>query len=127
MGKLPGTEWQSVKIYTRSSEFVGDDVDRFSQLADLGGDTNAVGVFIPRIETAAVYVYVQNDSGIDTVPVKVYYHRETDGKEVDWCVKSGTGNYYKVCKELGGIRYLRLYASANQTATRTFKVAGMEG
>jgi hypothetical protein len=119
------SQWKTVTLdYDRSAtEFTGDDVDRFTELIDLGNDYEFINVFIPTIDSATVTPYVQRDNAIATVPVVVHILDDDATGSFAHATTAGTGALTCIFR-IGGIRWLRLYTGANQTADRTFYVKG---
>ena len=125
MAKVPNRTWQAVTLdYDKTAEFSGQDIDRTSDLVDLGYEASGIVVFVPTIDSAAISFMVQRDGTITTVPVDLHYKKPADGSTAIWQSTAGTGGYAIHCDCLGGIRYLRIYTSQNQTANRTFYVLG---
>jgi len=118
------SDWETATIdIDRSTEFTGDDVDRFSDLIDLEDDYEYLTVFIPTLDAAVVSVYVQRDSAIATVPVILHYFDSDATGSFAHATSSGTGGIV-ITYRLGGCRYFRLHCGANQTADRTFYARG---
>lgn len=111
----------------RDGEFVGDDVDRYSKLVDLGGEFSQVAIKLPTIDNAVVSVYAQQDSAIATVPKAVYVWEADSWNELTTlpaATDAGTGDIYVVLP-IGAARYIRLYAGGNQIADRAILVKGV--
>jgi hypothetical protein len=120
------SEWKTATLdYDRAAtEFTGDDVDRFTDLVDLGDDYEYLTVFIPTLSAeGTVSVYVQRDSAIATVPVIVHSFDADATGTFAHATSSGAGGVV-VTFTIGGCRYFRLYAGANQTANRVFYCRG---
>lgn len=107
----------------RASEFSGDDVDRFSEVIDLGADYMAVVIEIPTIDSATVSIHVMRDSTVTTVPKEVHYTK-SDDTTAHWTTTAGTG-LLSITLFIGGYQYIRIHTSANQTADRTFYCRGV--
>ena len=124
MPGLPNRDFLPALIdIDRDGEFVGDDVDRYSALVDLGGEFSEVAIKLPTIDNATVAVYAQQDGAIATVPVPVHV-RKADNTTGVVFISEGTGGI-TVTLPLGNVRYIRLYTGANQTADRTILVKGV--
>lgn len=128
---LPGS-WKNALIdIDRSTEFTGDDVDRYSQVVDLGGAFEYLAVFIPTIDSAQITPYVQRDSHVDkvtnangTVPVPVHFFNDSDADtDVVQSTVAGTGGIFVVF-HIGSAQFVRIHSGANQTADRTFVIRG---
>jgi len=126
MATKAGMTWQLALIdIDRAGEFVGDDVDRYSGLVDLGHHASGVMIQVPEITSAAVSLLAQRDGLIATVPVGVYYRKTSDDATALWATTAGTGGFI-IYAPLGGIRYIRVATAAvNQTADRSFYVIGV--
>ena len=119
------SEWKTVLMdINRASEFTGDDVDRYSELCDLGDNYEFATVFIPTIDSAGIAVVVQRDDSKASVPVIVHmFDADAAGSFQHITTAATTTNV--VTYRIGGVRYLRLFSSGvNQTADRTFYVRG---
>jgi hypothetical protein len=120
------SDWKTATLdYDRSAtEFSGDDVDRFTDLVDLGDNYEFITVFIPALSASGtVAPYVQRDGQIDTVPVAVNVLDADATGSFAHATSSGAGGIV-VTFRVGAIRYLRLYVGADQTANRTFYLRG---
>ena len=118
------SEWESALIdIDRGTEFSGDDVDRFSELVDLGAEYENLCVFIPTIDSGVVSVYVQRDGESDTVPVIIHVLDDDATGSFAHSTTDGTGGIV-VNFELGAIRYLRMHVAADQDPDVTFYVRG---
>lgn len=119
------SEWQTATLdYDRSAtQFVGDDVDRFTDLIDLGADYENILVFIPTIDSSVVTPYIQRDSSTATVPVAMHILDDDATGSFAHATTAGTGAITVIFR-IGATRYLRLYTGSNQTADRTFYVRG---
>ena len=108
----------------RASEFTGDDVDRFSEVVDLGEDFARVLVWIPALDAnGVVSVYVQRDSVISSIPLQVQsFDADATGHFVKG-TSSGAGDI-AITFDVGGVQYLRVHVAANQAADITFYVRG---
>ena len=107
----------------RATEFTGDDVDRYSELVDLGQVFSIVTVEIPTIDSASIYIYVQKDKYKSGVPIPVHYMKSDDTTAV-LANTAGTGGN-SITLLIGGYQFIRIYTTANQTADRTFYVRGV--
>ncbi len=109
----------------RSTEFSGDDVDRYSSLVDLGRPYERLLIELPALSaSAAISIYVQEVVAIATVPKQLNYYKPEAAGNAAWATSSGAGSLAISCEHLGGFQYIRLYASANQAADRAIRVAG---
>ncbi len=120
------SKWITATLdYDRSAtEFTGDDVDRFTDLIDLGADYEFINVFIPALSASAtVTPYIQRDGAIATIPIPVNILDDDATGSFAHATTSGAGGITIIFR-IGGIRYLRLYAGADQTANRVFYVRG---
>ena len=120
------SEWKTVLLdYDRSTEFSGDDADRFSALCDLEDNYEFLTAFIPALDASAqISPYIQRDEAIASVPVAVHHFHDIDADgTVAQSTASGAGGIV-VTFNIGGARYFRLHASANQAANRTFYCRG---
>ena len=108
----------------RSSEFTGDDVDRFSELVDLGEDFARVLVWIPALDASGVVsIYIQRDSLVASIPLQVQsFDADATGHFVQGTT-SGAGDI-AITFDVGGAQYLRVHVAANQAADITFYVRG---
>lgn len=109
----------------RATEFVGDDVDRYSKLVDLGAEFDKLVIKIPTITSAAISVYVQKTPSEAEVPVGVYYRQPTDLATAAWADTAATTARSIVCDCLGGYQFVRIYSGANQAADRSIYVKGV--
>ncbi len=110
----------------RATEFTGDDVDRFSELVDLGMDYKHLVVCVPALDASAtVRVYGQRDAAIATVPHPVVSIKKESTGHIAQVTTSGAGDM-EVSFDIGGIQFLRIYLSANQTADRSIWVRGVD-
>jgi len=108
----------------RASEFTGDDVDRFSELVDLGENFSKVLVWIPVLDAEGVVsLYVQRDSKVATVPVQMQAMDADATGHFAHATSSGAGSI-AVPFEIGGAQYLRIHVAADQAADRTFYIRG---
>lgn len=122
-----GFKTATIDIDRTPTEFTGDDVDRFSSLVDLGGYFSNVTLHIPTIDSAAVSLYVQNNSLIATVPKIVHYRQCSDNATAAASTTAGTGDIVFTFSTIAGpVRFLRVHTGANQTADRAFTVVGFD-
>ena len=116
--------WKSALIdITRATEFVGDDVDQYSELVDLGAEYENVMVLVPTITSATVGLCLQRDAAIATIPLPL--HRLDDdatGSFLDATTAAVT-SLFTIFK-VGAAQYLRVKCGANQAADRQFYVRG---
>lgn len=117
--------WKSILLdYDRSAtEFVGDDVDKYSHLCDLGGIYEKVLLFIPTIDNGTVTLHIQRNNSIATVPVPLNILDADATGHFASATTAGTGGI-AVIFEIGGAEAFRVYTGANQTADRTFYARG---
>ena len=120
------SDWKTVLLdYDRSSEFTGDDVDRYSAVCDLGDGYEFVTIFVPALDSSGtVSVYVQRDEAIATVPVIVHAFDDDATGSFAHATSSGAGSIV-VTFRIGGCRYFRIYVGADQSANRTFYAKGI--
>ncbi len=124
MSKIVAGRWTSVLTdIDRSTEFSGDDVDRYSKLVDLGADFEKIVVVIPTITSGTVTLYTQRDGNVASVPVILNIFDDDATGHFAHATSSGTGDF-AIVFHLGGIQYFRIYCGANQGADRTFWVRG---
>jgi hypothetical protein len=119
-------DWETVLMdIDRDAEFAGDDVDQYSSLVNLGAEYKYATVFIPALDAAATITpYLQRDSAIATVPVISHFWNDADADtNVAQATASGSGGLV-ITFFIGCCQYLRLKASADQAADRTFYVKG---
>jgi len=109
----------------RSTEFTGDDVDRYSKLVDLGADFEFITVIMPTLEsTTQVTPYIQKTQDEDDIPVPVYFFHDNDADtDIIQSSVAATGGYALTFR-IGGAQFVRLYCGTNQTVDRTFYVRG---
>ena len=120
------SEWKTATLdYDRSAtEFVGDDVDRFTDLIDLGDNYEKLTVFIPALDSSGtVSIYVQRDDAIATVPVVLHAFDDDATGSFAHATSSGAGSIVTIFS-IGGCRYFRIYAGADQSANRVFYCRG---
>ena len=120
------SSWKTATLdYDRAAtEFTGDDVDRFTDLVDLGDSYEFLTVFIPALSASATITpYVQRDEAIATVPIALHVFDSDATGSFAHATSSGAGDIV-VTFCIGGTRYFRLYAGADQTANRTFYCRG---
>uniref|UniRef100_A0A6M3L0F9 Uncharacterized protein n=1 Tax=viral metagenome TaxID=1070528 RepID=A0A6M3L0F9_9ZZZZ len=120
------SDWKLATLdYDRSAtEFTGDDVDRFTDLVDLGDNYEYITVFIPALSASGtVAPWVQRDGLIATVPVVVHILDDDATGSFAHATSSGAGSVVVTFK-IGGCRYLRIYVAADQTANRLFYLRG---
>lgn len=122
--RLP-SEWKNALVdINRAAEFVGDDVDQYSELVDLGAIFDAIFIHIPTIDAATVAVSLQRTASKAEVPVPLHYRQSSDNATALWATTSGTGGLVIACYPLGGIQFLRIKCSENQSADREFHIRG---
>ncbi len=111
-------------------EFTGDDIDRYSELVDLGGYYEFIGVYIPTIDSAVITPYVQRDNKVDiatpangTVPTPVVTMDANATGHFAHATSAGTGDIFVIFR-IGGHQYVRLHSSVNQGDAGPFYVRG---
>ena len=121
---MVATSWLSVLMdIDRATEFTGDDVDQFSKLLDLGDSYEYVTVIIPTITSSTIGISIQMDGNEDTVPSPVYIlDADATGNFLHATTAATTA--MAVTYKLGGARWFRIKAGANQAADRTFYCRG---
>jgi hypothetical protein len=108
----------------RASEFTGDDVDRFSDLVDLGDNFSKVLVWIPALDASGVVsVYVQRDGSEASIPLQMQSF-DCDGTGHFVQGTSSGGGSIVIVFNIGGVQHLRIHVAADQAADRTFYVKG---
>ena len=108
----------------RAIEFSGDDVDRFSELVDLGQEFANVLVYIPTLDAPGVVsLYIQRDGNEDTVPKQVMILDDDATGHFVHGTSSSAGDFYIVFHP-GAVQHLRIYVAADQIADGTFYVKG---
>jgi hypothetical protein len=116
--------WKSALIdVDRATEFVGDDVDQYSELVDLGGDFKDVLVIIPTITSSTISLCVQMDGDEDTVPDALNILDDDATGHFAHATTAGTAGM-AVVFHVGAVQFLRVKAGSNQAADRTFYVRG---
>ena len=125
LAKVRAGEWQTATIdIDRASEFTGDDVDRYSDLVDLGSEFGDVLVEIPALDASGVVsLYTQKDADKDTVPKQVQIFDDDATGHFVHGTSSGAGGF-AIVFHVGAAQYLRVHVAANQAADRTFYVKG---
>lgn len=115
-------EWKdaTIDIDRTPTEFVGDDVDRYSSLVDLGRQYEKLLIIVPATVTVSeLLIYVQEGAAIATVPCKLH----TPDTDTEYTVTLAASTCFVA--NIGGIRYLRLYSATNQAQDVTFRVCGV--
>jgi len=120
----------------RASEFVGDIVDQYSQIVDLGENYEFLTVQLPTIDSASITPYVQEEQKITkaldasgpavvgTIPVPVhFFHDNNADTDVIQSTVASTG-LISITFRIGGYQYIRLLAGATQTADGSVKCWG---
>lgn len=120
---LPGA-WKSVLLdIDRDTEFVGDDVDQYSKLVDLGAPFEFVTVIVPTITSSTTGVCIQKTPNIDEVPSPVHI-LDDDATGSFLHATSAAVTALAVIFRIGAVQYVRIKMGANQAADRTFYVRG---
>jgi len=118
-------KWTSALVdIDRATEFTGDDVDRYSELVDLGANFDKVLVILPALTSAVVSLYIQKDGNEDTIPVQLQALDDDATGHFAHATTAGTGAIAVLFKLVGGIQYLRVHCGDNQAADRTFWLRG---
>ncbi|KKN72614.1 hypothetical protein LCGC14_0408560 [marine sediment metagenome] len=126
------TKWHEALVdIDRSTEFTGDDVDRYSKLVDLKGSFEFITVIVPTLSTSGIVTpYIQKTDGVDTVtpangevPVAMVTMDGNATGHFAHATSSGAGGIVTVFR-IGGAEYVRVHVSQNQSADRTFYVRG---
>ncbi len=117
--------WKTLNLdFDRSSDgFTDEDVDRFTELLDLGEAYEFITVLIPTIESATITPYIQNDEKVATNPFPIHVLDDDATGSFLHATSAGTGGI-AVTFRIGGVQYIRLYTGADQTADRAFLVKG---
>jgi len=107
-----------------ATEFTADDVDRFTDLVDLGDNYEFITVEIPALDASGVVTpYVQWDDLIASDPVPVHALASDATGSYAHATSSGAGGITVIFR-IGGMRYLRMYVGADQAANRIFYIRG---
>ncbi len=120
------SQWITATLdYDRgTTEFTGDNGVRFTDLIDLESEYEFMTVFIPALSASGtVTPYVQRDDAITTIPVAVHAMDDDTTGSFAHATSSGAGGIAVIFR-IGGIRWLRLYVGADQTANRVFYCKG---
>ncbi len=120
------SDWKTATLdFDRSDlEFTDDDVDQFSSLVDLGEGYEHLAVFIPELSASAtVSIYVQRDAKIATIPLVIHSLDDDGTGSFLHATSSGAGDIYVIYR-IGGARFVRIRANADQTADRAFTIKG---
>jgi len=110
----------------RATEFSGDDVDRFSEMVDLGDNYASVLVWIPALDAngvVSIYADPDQNGAIASIPVQVNtLDRDATGHFVQG-TSSGAGGF-AIVFDIGGIQFIRVHVAADAAADTTFYVRG---
>ena len=135
------SEWKTALIdIDRASEFVGDDVDQFSKLVDLGENCEFLTVHIPTgMDSAQIIPYVQrgekitratdffhpgSEAVVGEVPFPVhFFHDQSADTDVVQATIATTGGL-SITFRIGGYQYIRIKANANQDPDVELEVRG---
>ena len=115
--------WKSatIDIDRTPTEFTGDDVDRYTDLVDLGREYEKLAIIVPAVITVSeLLIYVQSDEKIATVPCLLHVVNTDTAYTVTLAVST-----YFTCDCITGIRFLRLYSATNQAADAVFSICGV--
>lgn len=117
--------WKTALIdIDRDTEFTGDDVDMYSKLVDLLENYEFLTVKLPALDASAIIsVYVQEGEAVSEVPVIVHVLDDDATGSFAHSTSSGAGSI-SVTFRIGGYQYVRIHASANQSADRSIQVRG---
>ena len=117
--------WKTALIdIDRATEFTGDDVDRYSNLVDLKENYEFLTVRLPALAASAIVsVYVQEGETVAEVPVIVHALDDDATGSFAHSTSSGAGSL-SVTFRIGGHQFVRIHASADQSADRSIKVRG---
>lgn len=130
--------WKTALIdIDRAEEFVGDDVDQYSQIVDLGENYEFLTVKMPTgMDSGAVTVYVQENekvtkaldaSGpavVGDIPVPVHFFHDIDA-DTDVIQSSiATEGGISLTFYLGAYQYIRVRVGAAQDPDVELKVRG---
>jgi hypothetical protein len=120
---LPG-RWENTLLdYDRDAEFSGDDVNRVSEVCDLGAPFEFVQVQIPSIDSATVTIHNAVDKAKATVPKALVQLSQSAAGHFAPATTAGTG-LISVIFRIGGVQFIRIVTGADQTANRTFQCRG---
>jgi len=121
------SEWKTVTLdYDRASDgFTDEDVDRFTELVDMGEAYEFLTVLIPALDASGtVSVRIQKDEKVTTNPFAVHGFLDSDADNTVLQASTSGAGGIAVTFHIGGAQYLRLYVAADQTANRVFYVRG---
>ena len=129
--------WKTALVdIDRDEEFVGDDVDQFSQIADLGENYEFITVDMPAIDNATITPYVQMDkkvtkaldaSGpaiVGTIPKPVHFFGDSDADTDVIQSTIATTGLISITFRIGGYQYIRIKLGANQDPDVPIQVQG---
>ena len=120
----PGPVRTALIDIDRATEFVGDDVDQFSMLVDLGGFFENAQVWLPTLSSEGVAsIYAQRDAAVATVPVQVQTLDDNATGHFAKATTSGAGGIVITFNNVN-TQYLRVKVAANQSADRSIIVRG---
>ena len=112
--------------YDKTAEYSGQDIDRCSDLCDLGEEFSDVLIWIPALSASAeVSLMVQRDGKITTVPMPLHVGDGNAAGSYLLCSSSGAGTI-ALLFHVGAVQFFRIYCGADQTANRTFYVRGVK-
>jgi len=116
-------EWVDclIDINRTPTEFSADDVDRYSELVDLGRAFEKLVIIVPATVTASeLLIYVQELASTATVPTLLH----VVNTDTAYTVTLAASTCF-TCDCITGIRYLRLYSATNQAQDVTFRIRGV--
>lgn len=118
--------WQTATIdVDRDEEFVGDDVDQFSSLVDLGRECNEVMLHLPTITSSTISIYGQRGGSEATVPQVIHVRdEEKAASTAAFVTTAGVGGVSIRCPA-GGYRHIRVRCNTNQSADRAILCKGI--
>jgi len=111
------SQWVKVSWDIDRTTDTGGDADQYSPLIDLGEPYEQVTIIFPTMTSAGFTIYGQMDASTSTTPTPVYFWGDSDA-DTDVAQTSKAETTAKILTYyLGGLRYIRVKASANQTTT----------
>jgi hypothetical protein len=116
MGKINAGAWQSAYVdIDRATQFVGDDVDQYSGLVDLGSEYTDVLVYIPTITSSTISLMLQKSSSPTEVPLPLNILDDDATGHFLSATTAGTAGMYIVF-HVGAAQYLRVKCGSDQAA-----------
>ena len=119
-------QWITVLWDIDRTTDTGGDADQYSPLIDLGDIYEKVTILFPTMTSAGFTIYGQRDGDNTATPTPIYFFHDIDA-DTDVAQTSKAETTAKILTYyLGGFRYIRVKASANQTTTdKTLYVKGV--